>query len=57
MKILKRSLLVLLGLFLIYTAFVLSLPNQYGLSRSVTIKAPAEKIYGLIEENKEWKKW
>ncbi len=57
MKILKRSLLVLLGLFLIYTAFVLSLPNQYGLSRSVTIKAPAEKIYALIAAPKEWKKW
>lgn len=57
MKILKRSLLLLLGIFLILTALVFSFPNQYGVSRSINIKATPEKIYALIAAPKEWKKW
>lgn len=57
MKILKRSLIALVILLLLYCAFVLSLPNQYGVTRSVTIQAPAAKVYAYLAAPKEWKKW
>ncbi len=57
MKILKRSLAALLILLLLYVAFVLSLPNQYGVTRSISIQAPAAKVYAYVAAPKEWKKW
>lgn len=57
MKILKKSLLVLLALILIWFAFAFSLPHQYGVTRSIVIQAKPQQIYGLIVAPKEWKKW
>jgi uncharacterized protein YndB with AHSA1/START domain len=57
MKIVKR---ILIGLLLIITgliAIAYLLPNQYGVTRSVSIQATPEKIYNLIAAPKEWKKW
>lgn len=33
------------------------LPSAYDVSRSVEIKAPPEKVYALIADPREWKKW
>jgi len=57
MKILKRSLIGLSILILLYIAFALSLPHQYGITRSIEIKAPAAKVYASIAAPKEWEKW
>ena len=48
MRILKR-LLIAIGLLISgLVAFAFALPNQFNVARSVTINAPAEKIYPLI---------
>lgn len=57
MNILKWILGILLGLVVIIFAVALMLPNEYSVSRTVTINAPAEKIYTLVANPKEWKKW
>ena len=57
MKILKWILGSVLGLVVIILAVALVLPNEYAVSRTVTINAPSEKIYALVADPKEWKKW
>lgn len=57
MKLLKRILGTLLALIVIILALAFALPNDYGVSRSIVINAPAEKIYPMIATTKEWQKW
>jgi uncharacterized protein YndB with AHSA1/START domain len=57
MKILKWTLASLLGLIIIVLAIAILRPNEYAVSRTITINAPAEKIYALVADPKEWKKW
>lgn len=57
MKILKCLIATLLALATLIIAIALLLPNEYAVERSVTINAPAEKIYPLIATPKEWKNW
>ena len=57
MKILKWVFVSLFALLIVILAIALMLPNEYAVSRTVTINAPAEKIYGLVADPKEWKKW
>jgi uncharacterized protein YndB with AHSA1/START domain len=57
MKILKWTLGSLLAVIVLIIAIAYLLPNQYGLSRSITINASADKIFPLIAAPKEWKKW
>jgi uncharacterized protein YndB with AHSA1/START domain len=47
--------LVLLVVVLALVGFVL--PKQFKIERSTVIAAPAEKIYPLIAEPKNWPKW
>ena len=57
MRILKR-LLIAIGLLISgLVAFAFALPNQFNVARSVTINAPAEKIYPLIATTRQWKNW
>lgn len=57
MKILKWIFGSLLGFVIIILAIALMLPNEYAVSRTVTINAPVDKIYALVADPKEWKKW
>jgi uncharacterized protein YndB with AHSA1/START domain len=57
MKILKWIFGTLLILIIVVLAVAMMLPNEYAVSRTVTINAPAEKIYALVADPKEWKKW
>lgn len=57
MKILKWTMGGILGLIIVILAVALILPNEYAVSRTVNINAPAEKIYALVADPKEWKKW
>lgn len=57
MKLVKRILVGFLILIALLLALAYLLPNQYGVSRSITINAAPDKIYPLIAAPKEWKKW
>jgi uncharacterized protein YndB with AHSA1/START domain len=57
MKILKWIFGSLLGLVIIILAIAMMLPNEYAVSRTITVNAPADKIYALVVDPKEWKKW
>ena len=57
MKILKWLLGGILSLVIIILAVAMILPNEYAVTRTITINAPAEKIYPLVVDPKEWKKW
>ena len=53
MKILKWILGSLLALLVIIFAIAFMLSNEYAVSRTATIKAPAEKIFTLVADPKE----
>jgi uncharacterized protein YndB with AHSA1/START domain len=38
-------------------AYAASRPNSFHVARSIVIKAPPEKIYGLIEDFHHWRAW
>lgn len=57
MKIFKWFFVSLFSLILIVLAIALLLPNDYAVSRSITIKASPDKIYPLIAAPKAWKNW
>ena len=57
MKILKRPLIAIGLLIAVLVAIAFALPNQFNVARSVTINAPAEKIYPLVATTGQWKNW
>jgi uncharacterized protein YndB with AHSA1/START domain len=57
MKWVKRILLGIVTLLLLFAAVGLALPSRFSIERSTTIAAPAEKVYALIAAPAEWKRW
>jgi uncharacterized protein YndB with AHSA1/START domain len=57
MKWFKRILIGLVALALLFAVVGLALPSHFRIERSVTIAAPAEKVYPLIAAPAEWKRW
>lgn len=57
MRILKWGLIVLIALALLLGLGGMLLSPQYAVQRSVTVGAPADKVYGLINNPREWRKW
>jgi len=57
LKILAGIGLVLVGLVLVVLALAATKPDVFRVERSVTINAPADQIYPLIEDFQEWPKW
>jgi uncharacterized protein YndB with AHSA1/START domain len=57
MKWFKRILIGAIALLLLFAAVGLALPSRFRIERSVTIAAPAEKVYPLIAAPAEWKRW
>ena len=57
MRILNRLLISIGLLIAVLVAIAFVLPNQFNVARSVTINAPAEKIYPLIATPGQWKNW
>ncbi|WP_394779249.1 SRPBCC family protein [Undibacterium sp.] len=57
MKIVKWLAGIIIGLAVLLLVAALALPDQYAVTRSIVINAPAEKIYPLIATPTEWKKW
>ena len=57
MKIVKRILLGLLGLFALLLVIGLFLPSTWHVERSVAVAAPPEAIAPLIVDLRQWEQW
>ena len=50
-------LLVIVALVAIVLALAASKPNRFAITRSILIKAPADKVFGLINDFHVWPQW
>lgn len=57
MKLALKILKYLVGIAVLLVAVGFLLPSTYSAQRSVTINAPAEKVFPLVANHKEWKRW
>ena len=57
LRLLKWLAIVLIALVLGLVAGGYALSPKFTAVRSTTINAPADKIYGLIADPREWKRW
>ena len=57
LKLLKWTLIVLIGLVALLYAGGYALSPKFSVARSATIAAPADKVYALIADPREWKRW
>lgn len=57
MKLLKWLFGGLAAFIVVIIGIAYSLPNEYGVTRSITINARPDQIYPYISAPKEWKKW
>ena len=57
MKLLLKILKYLIGLVVVLLAAGFLLPATYSAQRSVTINAPVDKVFPLVANHKEWKRW
>ena len=57
MKLALKILKYLVGLVVLLVAVAFLLPSTYSAQRSMAINAPAEKVFPLIANQKEWKRW
>ncbi|WP_284616534.1 SRPBCC family protein [Aquabacterium humicola] len=57
MKLVKWLLIAVLGLAAVLFVGGLFLSPQFKVTRSITIAAPADKIYALIADPRAWNRW
>jgi uncharacterized protein YndB with AHSA1/START domain len=57
LKLLKWASIVAIGLVVLLVAGGYALSPKFSVARSATIAAPAEKVYALIADPREWKRW
>ena len=57
MKLALKILKYLVGLAVLLLAVGFLLPSTYSAARSVKINAPIEKVFPLVANQKEWKRW
>lgn len=57
MQLALKILKYLVGIAVLLLAVGFLLPGTYSAQRSVTINAPAEKVFPLVANHKEWKRW
>ena len=57
MRVLKFFLYGLVALLVLIVAVGFVLPSRYHVERSLEIKAPAEKVFGLVNDPKQWATW
>jgi uncharacterized protein YndB with AHSA1/START domain len=44
-------------ILLVLVIFATTRPNEFTVRRSISINAPAERVFGLINDFREWPKW
>lgn len=57
MKLALKILKYLVGILVLVLAVGFLLPSTYSAERSVTINAPVDKVFPLVANHKEWKRW
>ena len=57
LKLLKWTVIVLVGLAILLFAGGYALSPEFKAVRSATVAAPADKVYALIADPREWKRW
>lgn len=57
MKIVMKIVIGLVGLIVLLGVIGFFLPKQFRIERSLVMAAPAEKIYPMIAEPKNWPRW
>ncbi|OGA15470.1 MAG: hypothetical protein A3I63_02190 [Betaproteobacteria bacterium RIFCSPLOWO2_02_FULL_66_14] len=57
MKVLKWIVIGVAGLAVVLTLIGFLLPSTFRVERSAEIRAPAEKVYALIEDPRAWARW
>jgi len=57
LKVLKWLVIVLVALALLLFAGGYALSPKFTAVRSATVNAPADKVYGLIADPREWRRW
>jgi uncharacterized protein YndB with AHSA1/START domain len=57
MRWVKRIALTLVAIVVLLLGIGLILPSTFKVQRSVDVAAPPDKIYPLIADPREWKKW
>lgn len=57
MKVVKWLLIVIASLAVLLTLAGFLLPSKFRVERSTEIRAPAEKVYALIQDPREWARW
>jgi len=55
--VLLYILVIILLLILVLVIFAMTKPNEFSIRRSISIHAPADKVYALIADFREWPKW
>jgi len=56
-KLALKILKYLVGIVVVLLAAGFLLPSTYSAQRSATINAPVEKVFPLVANHKEWKRW
>jgi len=54
---LKKILLVLVALVLVFVVVVALQPSEFHVERSVTVDAPASKVFGEVNDFHKWDAW
>ena len=54
---LKKILLVLVALVLVFVVVVALQPSEFHIERSVTVDAPASKVFGEVNDFHNWEAW
>ncbi|GAC14202.1 SRPBCC family protein [Aliiglaciecola lipolytica] len=57
MGMLKKIIFTILTILVIFIAIGYFLPSDYQVQRSVTVNAPAEKVYAQVADLKKWRDW
>jgi uncharacterized protein YndB with AHSA1/START domain len=57
MKLFKGIVIGIVVLAVLFFGIGFLLPSKYNVTRSIDIKAPAEKVYTLVADPREWKRW
>ena len=57
MKLALKILKYLVGLVVVLLATAFLLPSDYSAERSTTINAPVDKVFPLVANQRQWKRW
>src|SRR5205809_553637 len=57
MKVVKWVAITTVALAVLFFGIGFMLPSKFNVSRSIAIKAPAGKVWALMADPREWKRW